>query len=365
MADNEFAASLRAKFGNMPSLLLQPSIYKATNHIQEVNEKCYRPSFISIGPLYYGLASLEPIHTQKVYLMIVRGLEGHVRDCYTERFTLRSNEFNEMILVDSAFLVFLFMRGAYICWGLEFTRDLFLLENQVPFFVLEHLFKKAFGAAYPDISFRDLAVGFVENAELSVVRRHHISATTIERIKYATHIAHLQEVGPTMYTIPPTVSSLRAAGVRFVASESTNLLDITFSKGSLYRSMILFEQSHEPIRRISYIVDYMTLFEKLVRTTKDVQILVQCGIIDNWIGSEDEVAKLFNNITKHLVFSNKLYYSDVCQDLHAYANTRWNRWKAILKRDYFAHPWATISVIYAFMLFFLTFLQTIGTFTNN
>ncbi|KAK9682024.1 hypothetical protein RND81_10G045000 [Saponaria officinalis] len=154
------------------------------------------------------------------------------------------------------------------------------------------------------------------------------------------------------------------------------MLDITFCKGvleipliqlrnvseSFYRSMILFEQSHLPISWSSYIVDYMAFLEKLISTPEDVKILVECGIIDNQIGREDAVVRLFNDITKHLVFPNKFYFFEVCQALNAYANTRWNQWKAILKRDYFSHPWATISVIYALILLILALLQTVGTF---
>ncbi|KAK9682026.1 hypothetical protein RND81_10G045100 [Saponaria officinalis] len=347
------------------------------------------------------------------YLTVIRDLEVSIRDCYSESISLPSDDFNGMILADSAFIICNFMRyhpilssspvlvhiikRSLLKWRAKLKRDLFLEENQIPFFVLERLFEEAFGAAYPHTSFLDLACTYIAKGGIpAAFGQVVIAATTIERIKNGPEIKHLvdllrnfcfpstlrvqaQEPSYTNVRFPSNVSNLRVAGVRFMASRSTNLLDITFSNGileippiqlcdvteSFFRSMVLFEQSHLPIIDNSYFVDYMTLLEKLIRTPEDVKILVQSGIIDNLIGSEETIARLFNGITKHLVTPNNFYYFGVCEDLNAYANTRWNQWKAILKKDYFSHPWATISVIYALLLLILALLQTVGTFTNN
>jgi len=39
----------------------------------------------------------------------------------------------------------------------------------------------------------------------------------------------------------------------------------------------------------------------------------------------------------------------------------WNKWKAMLRRDYFGSPWITMSIIAAVVLLGLTAIQTIAT----
>ncbi|KAL9239866.1 hypothetical protein vseg_014145 [Gypsophila vaccaria] len=433
MGDHGSAAFIRAKFQTLPDLSSQPCIYKAPDHLREVNEECYRPYVISIGPFYYGHPPLKAMQDCKWmclklflehdsnsyrldlehYLTIIRDLEASIRDCYAESISLSSDDFVQMILADCAFIICNFMRyhpilslspvlahiikRSLLKWRAKLKRDLFLEENQIPFFVLERLFQEAFGAAYPHTSFLDLACTYIAKGGTPAVYGQVVNAVTaIERIKNGPEIKHLvdllrnfcfpstlrvQALEPSYTNVrfPSNVSNLRAAGVRFIPSKSMNLLDITFCKGvmqipllqlcdvseSFFRSVILFEQSHLPITDSSYFVDYMILLEKLIRTPEDVKILVQSGIIDNLIGSEETIAIIFNGITKHLVTPNNFYYRGVCEELNSYANTRWNQWKAILKKDYFSHPWATISVVYAFILLLLSLLQTVGTFTNN
>ncbi|KAL9239868.1 hypothetical protein vseg_014147 [Gypsophila vaccaria] len=432
MAYHDFAAFVKAKLKSLHDVSSQPCIYKAPDHLREVNDECYLPYVISIGPFHYGRPSLEAMQDCKWrclqfilehdsnanklehYLKIIRDLEGSIRECYTERVSLSSHMFNEMVLIDSAFIICLFMKSlpflssssllshmtkrSFLKWDIKLKRDLFLEENQIPFFILERLFHESFGAVYPNTSFLDLACSFILDDGIPVVHGRVIPEITIARIKSGPKMVHLldllrnfcfpsslrkQAVEPRNsidFQFPSSASNLTAAGVKFVASTSTNMLDIKFSKGvleippfqiwdvseSYFRSMILFEESHLPIKNNSYLVHYIVLLEKFIRTHEDVRILVQCGIIRNWIGSEETVARLFNgSLTKHIPVPVNFYYLGVCEDINAFANTRWNQWKAILKRDYFSHPWATISVIYALMLLILSLLQTIGTFTKK
>lgn len=86
-------------------------------------------------------------------------------------------------------------------------------------------------------------------------------------------------------------------------------------------------------------------------------------ILDNQLGSAEDVADLFNKLTKNITYiSSDFAFSDVSKDLKDYASTLWNRWKAILWSKYFNHPWAIISVIYAVILLILTVLQSITGF---
>lgn len=70
-------------------------------------------------------------------------------------------------------------------------------------------------------------------------------------------------------------------------------------------------------------------------------------------GNAEDVSKLFNSILKETSYSG-FYYQSVYEDLQAYCNMPWNKWKATLRRDYFHNPWSP-----AIVLLLLTFIQAI------
>ena len=141
-------------------------------------------------------------------------------------------------------------------------------------------------------------------------------------------------------------------------------LEVTNKTESLFRNILIFEQCHH--FSDSYIINYMILLDGLINAPKDVEMLVQNGVIKYCLGSNEAVASLFNNLCKHIRLRvDNFYYSKLCGELNAHASTTWHRWKAILKHDYFSHLWAIISVIYAFVLLVLAVLQTVSGFTSN
>ncbi|RZC64325.1 hypothetical protein C5167_008015 [Papaver somniferum] len=84
----------------------------------------------------------------------IEKLEKKIRDCYAEPIHLESKEFVEMMVIDGLFIVGLFQHFgvetpapdedplAHNPWGRQnLTWDLLLLENQIPMFVLESLYK--------------------------------------------------------------------------------------------------------------------------------------------------------------------------------------------------------------------------------
>ncbi|ESR59308.1 hypothetical protein CICLE_v10017781mg [Citrus x clementina] len=86
----------------------------------------YTPKMVSIGPLHHA----------------------NLRNCYAETLELSSDEFVTMILLDAVFLIELFLRGFYPdfikSWTVDqLSADLWLLENQLPVFILNELFELA------------------------------------------------------------------------------------------------------------------------------------------------------------------------------------------------------------------------------
>ncbi|KAL9233884.1 hypothetical protein vseg_008820 [Gypsophila vaccaria] len=417
----DIATSIRDELRSLPVLSPQRCIYKVPEHIRKVKEESYRPWIVSIGPIYHQDPSLQAMQKQKLrhlerflkqgnnaynidsYIGAIKKWEGEIRGCYAEEIILSSNDFVKMVLVDAAFIIDLLMWSSFkfslenhpIDGMLEvFSRvaqDLFLEENQLPFFVLNRLYDTAFGKAYPRISFIDLTLKFMDCGCMPGKEVQHTKVS--EKILHAPNIRHFVDFlrlcclpsesrsNPyiTSNRFPlfaKSVSELRAVGVKFVVSQSTSLLDIKFSRGvleipkfnvqstteSVYKSIMIFEHCHHFLN--SHFVDYIYFLDSLIKTPEDVEILVRKGIIENWIGCNEAVVNIFSKM-KIPLCSGNFYYDDVFSELSVYAEKSWHRWKAVLRNDYFSHPWAVISVIYALVILTLTFLQTLCGFISK
>jgi hypothetical protein len=96
--------------------------------------------------------------------------------------------------------------------------------------------------------------------------------------------------------------------------------------------------------------------DNLIITTKDMNILCENQIIENWLNPED-ATQLFNKLYYDTCVFN--FYKDLCRDVNRFCKRRWPRWRAMLVRNYFNNPWAVLSTSAAVILLILTLLQTI------
>ncbi|XP_021758171.1 UPF0481 protein At3g47200-like [Chenopodium quinoa] len=376
-------------------------IYKIPEFILKGNEKHYKPSVVSIGPAYYKDQSLETmqhikwiylkhflIHSQNVnknrglkdFINYVKGSNGKICGQYQEQiiFPNECNDFVEMVVLDAAFLVYLFLNNW--CpnkWPIPINqpglmpyinKDLYLLENQLPFFVLQDFFDLAFGNVFqPFINF---TLAYIHNHTNfpGVKAIHHcmhtnkIDASTINHLLdlmrtcccLPCNLLPRNQLNLPKDTFPSTAKRLFDAGVKFEVQDSSDSpLNITFEKGKLkipklvlddftepyLRSILFFEQCH--YSKNSYIIDYIFFLDELIDTVEDVQVLDRSEIIQNDLGSDEDAIKFINKITANVNLECKFYYSGISRDLNEYAKTHWNRWLAILRRNYFNHPWAS------------------------
>ncbi|XP_021835110.2 UPF0481 protein At3g47200-like [Spinacia oleracea] len=408
---HQLAKSIRKRFDELPPLSSKCCIYRVPRTLRNVNLSAYKPWLISIGPLHYGTKSLQGLQEQKLrylqnflrrneektlkdYLKAIKEWEIDARECYIENITLSSDEFVEMMLLDSCFIIEFFLNWYWETLdeddrifgkpSLEHVirRDLLLVENQLPFFVLENLYDLVFEdddeSSESSIPFSDLTSEvLIGKRELPkrFKRREILHFVDFLRTYFLPRVVRDPNYVPSRvdacWEFPPGVGDLHDAGVKFVVNRSDSLLDIEFKDGVLYipklevedhtESILLnlsvFEQCH--YHSDSYIVDYILLMDVLITTLKDVDILLSSGIITNALGNNEEVAHLFNTICRETNYeAHKFYYTDICRRLVAHSKAPWNRWKATLKHDYFNNPWTIISVIAAIVLLILTVVQT-------
>ncbi|KAK9289409.1 hypothetical protein L1049_007564 [Liquidambar formosana] len=154
------------------------SIHRVPNQLRKVDEEAYSPRIVSIGPFHssttkdrdhlLAMDELKLLYT--VYLVhrttdgkkflcqcgkaIFKLADARVRPSYAEDIKLERGELAEIMLVDGCFILELFFRyrnGSAVPvedpilhndWMVRDLRhDLALLENQIPFLILQDLFE--------------------------------------------------------------------------------------------------------------------------------------------------------------------------------------------------------------------------------
>ncbi|KAL2932681.1 hypothetical protein RDABS01_015800 [Bienertia sinuspersici] len=416
---NELSSSIKKKVEKLGSLSPKCCIYRIPPNLRKANKSAFAPCLISIGPLHNTKKKLQPMQEHKLrylhkflkrnekkklldYLTFIRELEKEVREYYVEKIELSSKEFNEMVLLDACFLI-----EFLLIWFFDeadepdcifkkpslevaIMRDILLLENQLPFFILEGLYRIAFD---DDVDSETLMPSFIDLCCQVLVGKKEMMKKFNDDDD--SQILHLVDFVRTCYLptilrdpneivvndnlkFPPGVEMLHDAGIKFeVSKEEESLLNIEFSNGvlriprlemedhteSLLLNLSAFEQCHYHFDSyLDNLVDYVVLMDILITTTKDVNILMNGGIVMNSLGNTEDLAEVFNTICRGTTYQARgFYYSRLCKQLNAYYETPWHRWRATLKHDYFSNPWTIISVVVAVVLLILTVIQTICT----
>ncbi|KAG6512615.1 UPF0481 protein At3g47200-like [Zingiber officinale] len=141
----------------------EPTIYRVPDTLKKVDHEAYEPSIVSLGPYHrdkphlramnqhkwkYLKSVLErnPEMVLKDYVDLVKGQETLAREAYSEEVNMSSDSFVEMMLLDGCFVMLSIMGYNFSDWWTRnvVVRDMFMLENQLPFFLLETLYESAF-----------------------------------------------------------------------------------------------------------------------------------------------------------------------------------------------------------------------------
>ncbi|GAB4835926.1 hypothetical protein Ancab_000845 [Ancistrocladus abbreviatus] len=394
--------SIEIKLHNLCALPNPCCIYKVPEKLRIINSEAYRPSVVSIGPFHYKDERLRAMEEYKLrylksfldradnhnledFVNVVKGREELVRQSYSEVLDLDSGTFIEMVLVDAAFIIELFLRKSRHELREENDRifaiphmidelndDMKLEENQLPFFIIRELYDFAFepdGHGWPH--FLSITGKFFED-ELGVQRPEPKHFVDFLRARYLPLSRPPQpdkrDEQPSCFS----VTHLHKAGVKIEATKESSLLAIKFDGGvlgipkinlqdsteSIWRNLAVFEEHH--YQEDSYIMDYLFLLDFLINDPRDIEFLVENGIVTHWLGNTEDVSDLFRNLTKQITInSSNFCYADLCQQLNAYCNSKCRKNKTILRQKYFNHPWAVLSVISAIVLLLLTVIQAI------
>ncbi|KNA18694.1 hypothetical protein SOVF_068360 [Spinacia oleracea] len=419
--DNNRLAAIQQKINTPPKILSKAagratcSIFKVPKSFNDVNGKLYQPQIISIGPFHHDQQNVQMMEEHKYHYLgqlltrtklalpalfnAVAPLVGTARECYSEVITFEDQHLLEMLVVDGCFIIELFRKVSKLVMFEEddpiasmswifpaLLRDLHLLENQIPFFFLQSLYdftcddKQQIG----DFTLATLSLGFfnftIQRPEKIISKFKDLKPKHLLDLLRSSFITReLDPEDPSKENSAPqhvihSVSKLRQAGIHLRPGKSETFLAVKFKRGviempkvtmddfmsSLLANCVTYEQCHNG--HSTYFTTYATFLDSLVNSAKDVEYLCDKNILENYFGTEAEIATFINNLGKDVAFDiDQCYLANLFNDINTYHQNDCHVYWATLKYTYFNTPWSFISVVAAFVLLFLTILQTLYT----
>ncbi|TYI58587.1 hypothetical protein E1A91_D11G370300v1 [Gossypium mustelinum] len=438
LSDGE-VANLRslyeAFYAGQPNFTAKPLIRKVPSALRrnEDFKKYFMPKVISIGPLHHDdpilIESKElklklaahfvkkvGVDGESLYSNIKKEMDG-LRKCYDpqelENYSDDNEELAWMFFVDGCAI----LQAVYRRYGddddgddddgklfikddlLTFVySDLLLLENQLPFRVLELLTRpRKNGEKFMNAIQRfidDTVINPGEDREWwwkqqKEGERIHLLHLLRERLLLrkvrircwcflweftqrgfgksaartkTTKRYHSRTIG--------NVKELKKAGIWLKASETSNLTDISFNHifffGNLRLPPISVDDS--TMNLIAYemcpdfdndftVTSYMCFLDLLIDEAGDVKDLRNSGILYNGLGSDEEMAKLIKKMNTDLVPS-PMIYSGVKEKIHNHCKNMWSKYPAQAYHTCFRTRWTFFAFVGAIVALLIGALQT-------
>ncbi|XP_068647108.1 UPF0481 protein At3g47200-like [Aristolochia californica] len=384
------------------------SIYKVPYCLKELHQKAYKPQVVSFGPYHYGDESLLPMeeHKQRALLHFFKRSEKTVEECWKDLEAVSDqlmdsyeglakewkdkNRLLELMIRDGCFVLEILLTSYDVTNDYAsndpifsshgklhnmpyIRRDMLMIENQIPFLVLERLFAiQSARYSMNEESLNKLILRFCTN---------HLHVPEVGRGLHVLDIykkSMLQGPDHRPSSFPEegtgelirSAMELNEAGIRFKKSKTHSLKDISFHKGTLRLPEIVVDDTTESIflNLMAYerlhvgagneVTSYVFFMDNIIDSAKDVSILHAKGIIQNAVGSDKAVAKLFNHLSKDATLDPESSLDVVHKQVNDYCKKRWNEWRANLIHEYFRSPWAFLSLLAAIYILILTAAQT-------
>ncbi|XP_062176092.1 UPF0481 protein At3g47200-like [Alnus glutinosa] len=342
-------------------------IYRVLKLLRKVNEEAYTPKLISIGPFHNNREELRDmeIHKERYFRdfldrtkksqedlrKIIEDNEKDIRLCYSEACRLNSRDFVKMILLDAIFIIELFLKLANGIY-----HDLLLLENQLPFFVLEKLYMFACkNYLHLSCNHREKGKSIAEHKkDLEGKKDAPFVKLFCNYFTYYDQKRKCWERFPCFIACLPWKCSGSFPSLCLFAclpclmgfQSLTSLLGwfpmhilevpqlvIDYGTEAIFRNLMALEQCHYPSK--TYICSYVLLLNRLIDTEKDVDLLVDNKVIAHRLGSNTEVATLINKLGDQIfVAPTPSYFENIAQKLNDHYEFPLNRFLATLKKEY-------------------------------
>ncbi|XP_020086149.1 putative UPF0481 protein At3g02645 [Ananas comosus] len=383
----------------------QPLIQRVPDLLRK-NKKhaeMFDPVVVAIGPYHHDKAHLAMEYHKKVAAAAFATLDtgafydkvieivGKCRDCYDDRMlpTMSDEKFASMLFFDGCFV--LQFIDQFVKNKLEdFTvsthlqgfvlRDIFLLENQLPYLLLEKLME----LKSVDID-RFLDHVADTQGQWQKMEKENSSKSIDGPHRHLLARLRMRQLGPGDQTPQlgwgSSWQSFRSAkeliesGIKLRWGKTSFLHDVKFTPCLVWAELSLPRIVVDDLTRSRLlnmialemcsgaggdygITSFVWFLDLLIDHADDVKELRQARVLLNALGSDEQVAELFNEIATDLV-PDQQAYGGVMNNINAYyGNTvRVSIYRMV--HTHFGSPWSAIAFLAAFVLLVLTVVQTI------
>lgn len=387
------------------------SIYRVPASVIDLNKTAYKPQTVSLGPYHHGEENLKAMEEHKhrallhflkrsgkpieLYVDALAEVADNLKDAYDQlatKWQLQTEEFLELMILDGCFILEI-VRNATQIWNdydpifsnhgklyivPYLKRDMLMLENQLPLLVLEKLVAvEKENSKGEEKIVNKLIVDFFSQKPVRNTGKclHILDIYRNNLLEEPPEKKHHKKSHPKVHRgedeIIRSAAELNEAGIQIKKSKTKGLKDISFHRGvlklpqivvddtteSMYLNLIAFERLH--VGAGNEVTSYIFFMDNIIDSARDVSLLHSSGVIQNAVGSDKAVAKLFNSLSKDVTLDPQSRLDEVHKKVSNYCKKPWNAWRADIMHNYFRNPWAILSVIAAIFLFALTIIQTV------
>ncbi|KAL5221549.1 hypothetical protein ABZP36_026262 [Zizania latifolia] len=295
--------------------------------------------------------------------------------------------------------------------------DLLLVDNQVPFVVVERIFRRFRSRnenpAFDNTQLLHLVTRFFNHADqfswVNPSAPDVLPADAANKVRQVRHLLDVQhrlavsnagiEPTATLNCCPfnrcvdicgnassmprgiPGANELQDYGVRFLLdrpSEQRKIFDVKFGGNGtmtiprfeinfgskiLLANLFAYEQIvRQPGDNLGAVTSYIVLMNALINSTDDVMVLQRVGILDNLLSSEAEVASFFNELGRSTMLDMREHrYTAMFNDVNKYwmSHLNFSKYLAIFRLKHLRNPWTCISLLGAILLVIFSFTSMI------
>ncbi|KAM1060681.1 hypothetical protein ACFX13_025852 [Malus domestica] len=168
----------------------------------------------------------------------------------------------------------------------------------------------------------------------------------------------------------PSVSDLMKSGVRFVPTNGC-ISSVSFDPKTvtlylpatsldvntevILRNLVAYEASNASGQLV--FTRYTEMMNGIIDTEEDAKLLREKGIILNHLKSDEEVANLFNGMSKSIRLTKVPFLDQAIEDVNKYYNGRWKVKMAKFFKVYVVGCWPILALLAAVFLLLLMALQ--------
>jgi hypothetical protein len=283
------------------------------------------------------------------------------------------------------------IRSSRMSWGFAYvSHDLFLFENQITLALLKQVITRCsakWGGPESPGLFEEIVKAnvrlmcrYIFELPEGFERNFQAAYTETEPLDQCAHIVACVyrilcgdnwkiRTSPRTTINIQSATSLKKAGIRIKGIKGV-VDKVVFRKGCLFLPIItLYDQTESQFRNLAmYEVmkdssrrpfgEYLKLMTDLIREEGDVKHLIDCGVIQNELATDNNAFQMWSNLQSKLILSKySLEYAKMVSNINNQSKSKLNVMRTEFYQLFCSRPWYVIAVITATIVTVATCIQ--------